>query len=196
MKRLTLILVVFCVPPGLAAEVTDATGRKVTIPDRIEHVLPAGPPASVLLAAIAPGQMLGFAGPISEESKFGSGAGGEGTAHGTPTDWPTGHHGGDSGATPRPDYRLRHRLAALQATGAGDPKKDRYPDTVVRRCAGSDPSGRPHRRANPASAGAGRSRLPVSPRRSWRCRFRKKPTRASIMLAAPTVCRQPRQTPT
>jgi iron complex transport system substrate-binding protein len=69
MKRLILILVLFYVSPGLAAEVTDATGRKVTIPDRIERVLPAGPPASVLLAAIAPGQMLGFAGPISEESR-------------------------------------------------------------------------------------------------------------------------------
>jgi iron complex transport system substrate-binding protein len=69
MKRLILILVLFYVSPGLAAEVTDATGRKVTIPDRIMRVLPAGPPASVLLAAIAPQQMLGFAGPISEAAR-------------------------------------------------------------------------------------------------------------------------------
>jgi iron complex transport system substrate-binding protein len=69
MKRLILILILCHAPPILAAEVTDATGRSVTIPDRVERVLPAGPPASVLLAAIAPGQMLGFPGPISEAGK-------------------------------------------------------------------------------------------------------------------------------
>jgi iron complex transport system substrate-binding protein len=69
MKRLILIFALFCASPAMAAEVTDATGRTVIIPDRIERVLPAGPPASVLLAAIAPGQMLGFAGPASESAK-------------------------------------------------------------------------------------------------------------------------------
>ncbi|HEY4042543.1 MAG TPA: ABC transporter substrate-binding protein [Rhodopila sp.] len=69
MKRLTLSLLLFCVSPALAAEVTDATGRSVAIPDQVQRVLPAGPPASVLLAAIAPGQMLGFAGPPSKSAK-------------------------------------------------------------------------------------------------------------------------------
>jgi iron complex transport system substrate-binding protein len=69
MHRLIMILALFYVSPSYAAEVTDATGRSVTVPDRIEHVLPAGPPASVLLAAIAPGQMLGYAGPISEAAR-------------------------------------------------------------------------------------------------------------------------------
>jgi iron complex transport system substrate-binding protein len=69
MKRLILALALFCVPPAVGAEVTDATGRIVTIPDHVERVLPAGPPASVLLAAIAPGQMLGFAGPVSQTAK-------------------------------------------------------------------------------------------------------------------------------
>ena len=79
MNRLILIFALSCISPalaapiliasGLAAQVTDATGRSVTIPDRVERVLPAGPPASVLLAAIAPAQMLGFAGPASEAAK-------------------------------------------------------------------------------------------------------------------------------
>jgi iron complex transport system substrate-binding protein len=54
---------------GSAAEVTDATGRTVTIPDHIERVLPAGPPAAVLLTAIAPAQMLGFPGPPSDAGR-------------------------------------------------------------------------------------------------------------------------------
>jgi iron complex transport system substrate-binding protein len=69
MKRRTLVPTLLCASLALAslaaraAEVTDATGRTVTIPDHPERVLPAGPPAGVLLAAIAPGQMLGFPGP-------------------------------------------------------------------------------------------------------------------------------------
>ena len=64
-----LVLTLFCVPPALAAAVTDATGRTVEVPDRVERVLPAGPPAAVLLAAIVPGQMLGFTGPVSDAAK-------------------------------------------------------------------------------------------------------------------------------
>jgi iron complex transport system substrate-binding protein len=55
--------------PVSAIEVTDATGRTVTVPDHIEHVLPAGPPAAVLLAAIAPGQILGFVAPLGEAAQ-------------------------------------------------------------------------------------------------------------------------------
>ncbi|HEX2942440.1 MAG TPA: ABC transporter substrate-binding protein [Rhodopila sp.] len=54
---------------GTAAEVTDATGRRVVIPDRPERVLPAGPPAAALLAAIAPGQMVGFPEPTSSATR-------------------------------------------------------------------------------------------------------------------------------
>ena len=39
-------------------------------------------------------------------------------------------------------------------------KKTGIPTLLVRRCAGSDPSGRPHPRANPAPAGSGRSGCP------------------------------------
>jgi iron complex transport system substrate-binding protein len=80
MQRLALVLTLLCAPfvlnssPGaasaaMAAEVTDATGRTVTIPDHVERVLPAGPPAAVLLAAIAPAQMLGFPGPPNEAGR-------------------------------------------------------------------------------------------------------------------------------
>lgn len=70
MKRLALVLTLLCatfvlvVPRAAsAAEVTDATERTVSIPDHPERILPAGPPAAVLLAAIAPSKMLGFPGP-------------------------------------------------------------------------------------------------------------------------------------
>ncbi len=43
-----------------AASITDATGRSVTIPDHVGHVLPAGPPAAVLLEALAPDLMIGW----------------------------------------------------------------------------------------------------------------------------------------
>src|ERR1700744_1414836 len=57
--------------PGAArAEVVvDATGRQVQVPDHIAHVLPAGPPAAVLLAAIAPGESMGFNGNLSPQDR-------------------------------------------------------------------------------------------------------------------------------
>jgi len=46
--------------PAQAVSVTDATGVTVVLPDQIVHVLPAGPPAALLLAAIAPELMMGW----------------------------------------------------------------------------------------------------------------------------------------
>ena len=43
-----------------AGELVDATGRTVTIPDAPRRVLPAGPPAAVLLQALAPDLMIGW----------------------------------------------------------------------------------------------------------------------------------------
>ncbi len=54
---------------ALAADIVDATGRSVQVPERIERVLPAGPPAAVLLAALAPDLMLGWASPVSAEAR-------------------------------------------------------------------------------------------------------------------------------
>jgi iron complex transport system substrate-binding protein len=48
-----------------AAEIVDATGRTVAVPDHVTKILPAGPPAAVLLEAMAPDLMLGFPNPVS-----------------------------------------------------------------------------------------------------------------------------------
>jgi iron complex transport system substrate-binding protein len=52
-----------------AADVVDASGRDVQVPEHVEHVLPAGPPAAVLLAALAPDLMLGWPEPLSDEAR-------------------------------------------------------------------------------------------------------------------------------
>lgn len=49
--------------PGAAVgaePIPDATGRLVQVPENVARVLPAGPPAAVLLAALAPDLMLGW----------------------------------------------------------------------------------------------------------------------------------------
>jgi iron complex transport system substrate-binding protein len=43
-----------------AASVTDATGRAISIPDRVTRVFPAGPPAAILLYTLAPDLLLGW----------------------------------------------------------------------------------------------------------------------------------------
>ena len=43
-----------------AATVTDATGRAIAIPDKVEHIFAAGPPASILLYTFAPELLLGW----------------------------------------------------------------------------------------------------------------------------------------
>ena len=57
--------------PGIAsaADVVDATGRSVQVPDQIAHVLPAGPPAAILLEAIAPDLMLGWPSPVADSTR-------------------------------------------------------------------------------------------------------------------------------
>lgn len=70
MHRLLLVFaVIFSASVATAAEVTDATGRTVAVPDHIQHILPAGPPAAVLIAAIAPNRMIGFPAAVSNDSR-------------------------------------------------------------------------------------------------------------------------------
>jgi iron complex transport system substrate-binding protein len=53
------------------AQIEDSAGRLVTIPDRIERVMAAGPPASVLLYVLAPEKMMGWtAAPRPNEREF------------------------------------------------------------------------------------------------------------------------------
>jgi iron complex transport system substrate-binding protein len=47
-----------------ARRVTDDAGRVVTIPDRVERVYAAGPPASILVFALAPEKLLGWTTPF------------------------------------------------------------------------------------------------------------------------------------
>jgi iron complex transport system substrate-binding protein len=43
-----------------AREVIDSAGRKVEVPDRVERVMAAGPPASVFVYVLAPEKMIGW----------------------------------------------------------------------------------------------------------------------------------------
>jgi iron complex transport system substrate-binding protein len=54
---------------ALAADVVDATGRTVTVPDHIAQIVPAGPPAAVLLAALAPDLVMGWPEAMSDEAR-------------------------------------------------------------------------------------------------------------------------------
>ena len=58
--------------PGAYAQgrvFTDATGREVELPAKIESVMAAGPPAAVLLYALAPDKMVGWVQEPSAEAK-------------------------------------------------------------------------------------------------------------------------------
>ena len=67
--RVALLVLLLWSTAVLAGEVTDATGRTVQVPDHVARVLPAGPPAAVLLAAIAPDLMLGWPSPLSDGAR-------------------------------------------------------------------------------------------------------------------------------
>ena len=55
-----LLLLVASAGPSAARPFTDAAGRTVEVPERIERVVAAGPPASVLLYTLAPDLMAGW----------------------------------------------------------------------------------------------------------------------------------------
>lgn len=52
-----------------ARTVTDSAGRKVEVPDRIERVFAAGPPASILLYMLAPEKMTGWPNALKPEER-------------------------------------------------------------------------------------------------------------------------------
>jgi iron complex transport system substrate-binding protein len=66
-----LLIVVFLVVPAaaLARTVTDSAGRHVEIPDRVDKVFAAGPPASILLYMVAPDKMTGWPNPPTPEER-------------------------------------------------------------------------------------------------------------------------------
>lgn len=67
-ERMRRLLSVFCLALAMAAgggtahagTVTDSAGRKVETPDRIGRVYASGPPASVLVYALAPEMLIGW----------------------------------------------------------------------------------------------------------------------------------------
>lgn len=55
-----LILAAGLLPAAAGRQVTDSAGRAVTLPDRVERVMAAGPPASVLLYVLCPEKLVGW----------------------------------------------------------------------------------------------------------------------------------------
>jgi len=69
-RRAFLAVLVLCWSgAAFAADIVDATGRNVQIPEQVARVLPAGPPAAVLLAALAPDLMLGWPFPLAPDAR-------------------------------------------------------------------------------------------------------------------------------
>jgi iron complex transport system substrate-binding protein len=63
LKRLAfcvLSLLWLSVSTAAAREIVDSAGRAVTVPERVERVFAAGPPASILLYVLAPEKMTGW----------------------------------------------------------------------------------------------------------------------------------------
>ena len=56
-------------PRREARTITDSAGRKVEVPDKIERVFAAGPPASILLYMLAPERMTGWPNPPTPEER-------------------------------------------------------------------------------------------------------------------------------
>jgi iron complex transport system substrate-binding protein len=70
LRRAFLVLSLLCWPGAVwAGAVADATGRSITVPEQISRVLPAGPPAAILLAAVAPDLMLGWPSSLSDNAR-------------------------------------------------------------------------------------------------------------------------------
>jgi iron complex transport system substrate-binding protein len=61
MRLAFVLMIASLLSTGLAArEITDATGRRVPVPDRVERVMAAGPNAAVALYVLAPEKMVGW----------------------------------------------------------------------------------------------------------------------------------------
>ncbi len=67
--RVIVILITLWSGAATAAEIVDATGRQVQVPDQISHVVPAGPPAAVLLEAVAPDLLVRWPSPLPDQAR-------------------------------------------------------------------------------------------------------------------------------
>jgi len=66
---LATALLLSAVADANARTVTDSAGRTVAVPDRIDKVFAAGPPASILLYMVAPQKMTGWPNPPTLEER-------------------------------------------------------------------------------------------------------------------------------
>jgi len=55
-----VLLLALSAPPGQAGDFVDSAGRRVTLPDRITRVMPAGPTADVLIFVLTPEKLVGW----------------------------------------------------------------------------------------------------------------------------------------
>ncbi|MGD9783279.1 MAG: iron ABC transporter substrate-binding protein [Hyphomicrobiaceae bacterium] len=69
LQTLIACLVVLAPASVGARTVTDSAGRTVDVPDRIERVFAAGPPAAILLYMLAPEKMTGWPNPPKPEER-------------------------------------------------------------------------------------------------------------------------------
>ena len=68
---LCILLGLFSLEAGAERIITDSADRRVTVPDRVERVFVAGPPASVCVYVLAPEKLLGWPRqPYAEEKSF------------------------------------------------------------------------------------------------------------------------------
>jgi len=67
---LALVLSVLVAASAEARTITDSAGRKVEVPDKVERVFAAGPPASILLYMLAPEKMTGWPNPPTPEERL------------------------------------------------------------------------------------------------------------------------------
>jgi iron complex transport system substrate-binding protein len=63
-----LIFLLVSAPVG-AAVFTDSAGRRVTLPDRVERIMPAGPASAVFVYALVPNKLIGWTEPLSRAQR-------------------------------------------------------------------------------------------------------------------------------
>jgi iron complex transport system substrate-binding protein len=70
LRAILALLVILLGADAHARTITDSAGRRVDVPDRIERVFAAGPPASILLYMLAPEKMTGWPDPPRAEERL------------------------------------------------------------------------------------------------------------------------------
>lgn len=60
MRYLVFVAFLFFIPAAFASTVTDSAKRTVEVPDKVERLYASGPPASVLVYALAPDTLIGW----------------------------------------------------------------------------------------------------------------------------------------